>query len=40
MLALMIASYIEARITRIWMVVLCAKRYVTRSGEMKILVIS
>jgi hypothetical protein len=39
MFALMIASYIEERNTRIKMLVLCAKRYVKRSGEMKILVL-
>jgi hypothetical protein len=37
--ALMIASYIEARNTRIWKLILCAKRYVIRSGEMMILVL-
>jgi hypothetical protein len=37
---LMIASYIEARNTRIWKLVLCAKHYVIRSGEMMILVLS
>jgi hypothetical protein len=30
----MIASYIEARNTRIWKLVQCVKRYVIRSGEM------
>jgi hypothetical protein len=40
MLALMNASYIEARNMRIWKLVLCAKRYVIRSGEMMILVLS
>jgi hypothetical protein len=39
MLALMIASYIEARNMKIWKLVLCAKRYVIRSGEMMILVL-
>jgi hypothetical protein len=37
--ALMIASYIEARNARIWELVLCAKCYVIRSGEMMILVL-
>jgi hypothetical protein len=37
--ALMIASYIEARNTKIWKLVLCAKRYVIRSGEMMVLVL-
>jgi hypothetical protein len=40
MIALMNASYIEARNKRIWNLVLCAKRYVIRSGEMMILVLS
>jgi hypothetical protein len=37
--ALMIASYIEAQNTRIWKLVLFAKRYVIISGEMMILVL-
>jgi hypothetical protein len=36
----MIASYLEERNTRIWMLVMCAKRYVIRSGEMMILVLA
>jgi hypothetical protein len=40
MAALMVASYIKARNTRIWKHVLCAKRYIIRLGEMKILVLS
>jgi hypothetical protein len=38
--ALMIASYIEASNTRIGKLVLCAKHYIIRSGEMKIRVLS
>jgi hypothetical protein len=38
--ALMIASYIEATNMRIWKLVMCAKRYVIRSGEIMILVLS
>jgi hypothetical protein len=38
--ALMIASYIEARNTRIWKFALCAKRYLIRFREMMILVLS
>jgi hypothetical protein len=37
--ALMIASYIEAWNTKIWKLVLYAKRYVIRSGEMMVLVL-
>jgi hypothetical protein len=37
--ALMIASHIEAQNTRIWKLVLCAKCYVIRSGQMMILVL-
>jgi hypothetical protein len=37
--ALMIASSIEARNTKIWKLVLCATRYVIRSGEMMIVVL-
>jgi hypothetical protein len=37
--ALMIASHTEARNKRIWKLVLCATRYVIRSGEMMILVL-
>jgi hypothetical protein len=37
---LMIAFYIEARNMRIWKLVLCSKRYVIRSREMMILVLS
>jgi hypothetical protein len=37
--ALMIASYIEEQNTRIWKLVLFAKRYVIRSGEMMIVVL-
>jgi hypothetical protein len=37
--ALMIASYIEARNMRIWNLVLCAKSYIIRFGEMMILVL-
>jgi hypothetical protein len=36
----MIASYIKARNMRIWKLVLCAKRYLIRSEEMMILVLS
>jgi hypothetical protein len=36
---LMIAFYIETRNTKIWKLVLCAKRYVIRSEEMIILVL-
>jgi hypothetical protein len=36
----MIASFIEARNTRIWKLALCAKVYVIRSGEIMILVFS
>jgi hypothetical protein len=39
MLALMIASSIEAHNMKIWKLVLCATCYVIRSGEMMILVL-
>jgi hypothetical protein len=35
----MIASYTEAQNKGIWKLVLCATRYVIRSGEMMILVL-
>jgi hypothetical protein len=38
--ALMIESYIEARNTKIWKLVLCAKSYIIIFGEMMILVLS